>query len=54
MRSCRDRLSAKLLRRYDETPVYRDGKWLMLDLANDGLFDDVTVLLSVKRKPAAR
>ncbi|MEA4988409.1 MAG: DUF3788 domain-containing protein [Anaerovorax sp.] len=36
---------------YDNTKTYHDGKWLMFELVDTSLFDDMKKLLSIKRKP---
>ena len=36
---------------YDATQVFHDGKWLMLNVENDLLFNEIILLLSVKKKP---
>ena len=46
----RDELSNDLLLLYDETKTYHDGKWLMLELDDLSLFEDIKRLLLVKRK----
>lgn len=38
-------------RRYDETPTYRDGKWVMFEPTDTTAFDDYIKLLATKRKP---
>ena len=44
-------LSDAVCKRYDEAPVYRDGKWVMFEPADTSEFDDYMKLLAVKRKP---
>lgn len=46
----RKQFSNKLLQLYDETETYHDGKWLMLELENLLLFDDIKKLLMIKKK----
>ena len=36
---------------YDETTTFHDGKWLMFELKDTSLFNDIERLLSIKRKP---
>lgn len=36
---------------YDDATTYHDGKWLMLELTDTSLFEDMTQLLAIKRKP---
>jgi len=47
----REQLSDKLLKLYDEEKTYHDGKWLMLELEDLSLLEDIKKLLLVKRKP---
>lgn len=49
--SIKDQLSNELNTFYEETPTYHDGKWLMLELENLSLLEDIKKLLSIKRKP---
>lgn len=36
---------------YDEATTYHDGKWIMFELKNTGLFSDIERLLQIKRLP---
>jgi len=36
---------------YDKATTYHDGKWMMLELTDASLLDDVRKLLAIKRKP---
>lgn len=36
---------------YDETTTFHDGKWIMFELKNTELFNDMERLLLIKRKP---
>ena len=36
---------------YDKATTYHDGKWLMLELADLSLLDDLPKLLMLKRRP---
>ena len=47
----RGTLSEAVCRQYDEAKTYRDGKWVMFELASTAEFDDYMKLLAVKRKP---
>lgn len=47
----RGTLSEAVCRQYDEAKTYRDGKWVMFELASTAEFDDYMRLLAVKRKP---
>lgn len=47
----KEQLSNEFIKLYDETQTYHDGKWLMLELDNLDLWEDIKKLLSIKRKP---
>jgi len=34
-----------------EAKTYHDGKWIMFELVDNTLFDDMRKLLAIKRKP---
>ena len=36
---------------YDEATTFHDGKWIMFELKNTELFNDMERLLLIKRKP---
>lgn len=36
---------------YDSTKTYHDGKWIMFELNDLSLFEDIKRLLAIKRKP---
>lgn len=36
---------------YDEAITYHDGKWIMFELRDTGLFSDIERLLHIKRLP---
>lgn len=44
-------LSDAICKRYDETTVYGDGKWIMFEPTDTSEFDDYIKLLAIKRKP---
>ena len=44
-------LSDAICKRYDEAPVYHDGKWVMFEPTDTSEFDDYMKLLAIKRKP---
>lgn len=46
----RNQFSKELLKIYDETENYHDGKWLMLELENDIFLEDIKKLMMLKRK----
>lgn len=39
---------------YDKAITYHDGKWMMFELTDISLFDDLRKLLAIKRKPNKR
>ena len=47
----RKHFSSPLLKQYDETEAYHDGKWLMLELEDLFFFEDIKKLLMIKSKP---
>lgn len=47
----RDKFSAEVQEKYDATQTFHDGKWLMFDFENDSLFDEIRMLLEIKKKP---
>ena len=47
----RELFSKEVQRLYDEATVYYDGKWIMFELRNTGLFSDIERLLEIKRLP---
>lgn len=49
--SMREMFSNAALKIYDETTTFHDGKWLMFELKDTSLFNDIERLLSIKRKP---
>ena len=49
--SMREMFSNAAQKIYDETTTFHDGKWLMFELKDTSLFDDIERLLSIKRKP---
>ena len=49
--SMREMLSNEDQKIYDETTTFHDGKWLMFELKDTSLFNDIERLLSIKRKP---
>lgn len=36
---------------YDKSTTYHDGKWIMIPIDNEYLFNDIIKLLMIKRKP---
>ena len=49
--SMREMFSNAAQKIYDETTTFHDGKWLMFELKDTSLFNDIEWLLSIKRKP---
>lgn len=47
----RSSYSSEFLTQYDNATTYRDGKWVMLDLEDLSLLEDIKKLLVIKRKP---
>jgi hypothetical protein len=47
----RNDYSLKVQRIYDESTTYHDGKWMMFELTDTSLFQDMEKLLLIKRKP---
>lgn len=36
---------------YDLSTTYHDGKWMLIPIENDTLFDDILKLLRIKKRP---
>ena len=49
--SMREMFSNAAQKIYDDTTTFHDGKWLMFELKDTSLFNDIERLLSIKRKP---
>ena len=49
--SMREMFSNAAQKIYDETTTFHDGKWLMFELKDTSLFNEIERLLSIKRKP---
>ena len=49
--SMREMFSNAAQKIYDETTTFHDGKWLMFELKDTSLFNDIERLLSIKQKP---
>lgn len=47
----RNELSKELLELYDNTEIYHDGKWFMLELEDLSFLESIKQLLCIKRKP---
>lgn len=49
--STRENYSNQFLKLYDDATTYRDGKWVMLELEDSSLIEDIKKLLLIKRRP---
>lgn len=47
----RDELSSDVLETYDNAETFHDGKWVMFDITNNSIIEDLKKLLIIKRKP---
>ena len=47
----RNELSSDILEAYDNAQTYHDGKWVMFDITNNSIIEDLKKLLFIKRKP---
>lgn len=47
----RDLFSNETQLLYDKATTYHDGKWTLFELDNNDLFNDIGLLLEIKRKP---
>lgn len=47
----RNELSSDVLETYDNAETFRDGKWVMFDITNNSIIEDLKKLLFIKRKP---
>lgn len=47
----RETFSEQILTLYDSTNTYHDGKWLWIPLDEKLIFDDVLMMLKMKRRP---
>lgn len=36
---------------YDAATIYHDGKWVMLEVSDDYLVDDIEKMIIIKKKP---
>lgn len=46
----RNQLSQDILKFYDEAETFHDGKWVMFEIKDDSIFEDLTKLLLIKMK----
>lgn len=47
----RSELSSEVLETYDNAESFHDGKWVMFDITNNSIIEDLKKLLFIKRKP---
>ena len=47
----RNELSSDVLETYDNAQTYHDGKWVMFDITDNSILEDLKKLLLIKRKP---
>lgn len=47
----RSGLSSEVLETYDNAETFHDGKWVMFDITNNSIIEDLKKLLFIKRKP---
>jgi hypothetical protein len=47
----RNQFSFEVQEKYDSTKVYHDGKWLMFNVEDNSLFNEIVLLLSIKKSP---
>ena len=47
----RNKLSSDILQTYDNTQTYHDGKWVMFNITDYSILEDLKKLLFIKRKP---
>lgn len=50
----RGRLTSSALDVCDSAKVYHDGKWVMFELEDESLLEDIKLLLTVKKQPTKR
>lgn len=47
----RNELSSDVLKTYDDAQTFHDGKWVMLNITDYSISEDIKKLLFIKRKP---
>ncbi len=47
----RNELSSDVLETYDNAETFHDGKWVMFNITNNLIIEDLKKLLFIKRKP---
>lgn len=50
----RNNFSKEIQEIYDNTKTYHDGKWMMIELENTQLLEEIEKILCMKRKPNIR
>ncbi len=46
----KEQFSAEVREKYDCTQTFHDGKWLMFDVEDDSLSEEIQLLLEIKKK----
>jgi hypothetical protein len=49
--SARDRFSPRIMKIYDESRTYHDGKWVFFPVAEMSMLEEVKQVIVVKKKP---
>ena len=47
----KNELSSDVLEIYDNAQTYHDGKWVMFNITDNSILEDLKKLLFIKRKP---
>lgn len=47
----RKELSSEVLETYDNSEIFHDGKWVMFNITNNSIIEDLKKLLFIKRRP---
>lgn len=47
----RNELSSDVIKTYDDAQTFHDGKWVMLNITDYSISEDIKKLLFIKRKP---
>ena len=47
----REKFGKVICQEYDRAETYHDGKWLVFEMSDDSLLNDIIALLHLKRKP---
>lgn len=47
----RNELSSDVMEAYDNAQIFHDGKWVMFNIKNNSIIENLMKLLSIKRKP---